>query len=145
MRLVVVALTGLLLASSASAEEAAPAFNEWSCFLLTKKALYDFQIDASKVRINNLNIQEGVSFVTKAPTISFTASVANRTDANVAVTVELIGLLNGAPVFALSGDAGMGFVGPGRNDEVKGTIAADKGTLGKAGSLCIRVGAFGQV
>lgn len=92
--------------------------------------------------MNNLNIQEGVAIVTKAPTISFTASVANRTDSNIAVTVEMIGLLNGAPIFALSGDAGMGFVAPGRNEEVRGTIASDKGELGKAGTLCIRVGAY---
>lgn len=142
MRFVSAAIATLLIASPACAEGAAYSFNDWSCFLMTKKALYDYAIDEKSVRLNNLNIEEGVAFVTRAPTITFRASVANRTAGNIAVTVEAIGLLNGEPIFALSGDAPMGFIGPGKNEEITGVIAADKGTLGRAGTLCIRVGAY---
>ncbi|QIB34787.1 hypothetical protein [Ancylobacter pratisalsi] len=126
------------------AQEADVEFNKWSCFPFTREALYDFEVNKSRVRVNNLNIEDGVAFITKAPTISFSATVANRTDVNVAVTVELVGMSGGKPVFALSGDAGFGFVAAGKNDEVKGTIVATRDTLKKAGTICVRVGGFGQ-
>lgn len=136
----VLALTPVAFAQ----EDASSPFGKWHCMKPSSDDLFKFEVSSPKVRVNNFAIQESNALVTDAPTLTFSAAVANRSEKNVAITVEIVGISGGSPVFALSGDAGFGFVPPGKNAEVKGTIATPRGSMKRAEQLCIRVGGYQQ-
>ena len=142
--------TALFCSSAASAQSpapsdsaAAPKFGEWTCFPPSDDFLYNLTFASGPVRVNNFVLAESKAFVTDAPLLGFSASVANRSDKNIAVTVEIAGLgSSGQPTFALSGDAGFGFIAPNKNEEVKATIATERGAVKGAAKICVRVAAY---
>lgn len=142
--LILCGISAQAIAGDAEGEKptSSPVFNKFSCFPFNKQALYDFEVSAAGVRVNNLNIANGKEFITDSPTLALSAAVANRSEVNVSVSVEVVGMSGGSPVFALSGNIPFGYIAPDKNDEIKSAVVVSKDTLTSAETLCIRVSGY---
>lgn len=117
-------------------------FFEWACVKAPAAGLRDVVFGTEKARINNISLKEDKEFITDAPTLKLSASAANRTEQKVSASLEVVGMANQAPVFAVTARPVFGFIRPQENEELAAFIMAPRGTLAKVDTVCVRASAY---
>lgn len=128
--------------TTASAQEAKPQIGEWYCFDPSKEDVRDVQFIGETWRVNNINLKEGGSPLMESPAVIFSSSIANRSGSTLEANIEVIGLNEAAPVFALSARPILSAIKADSSSEALGYALSEKGTLKKASRICIRAKAF---
>ncbi len=126
----------------AAAQENKPQIGEWYCLNPSNEDIRDVQFIGETWRVNNLTLKEGLSPLLDSPSVTFSASIANRSSDKLDTSIEVMGLAASSPIFALSARPIFPVVEANANGEAKGYTLSNKGELAKADKICIRAKAF---
>ena len=113
---------------------------KWYCVDDMKK-IARMAIDSHDVQINNFAVQSSRGDLTDAPAIQLSASVVNRSNRPVSVSIEYIGIRGNEPLFFITARPIIATIA-GQNDVIHGSVFVSEELLDQAKIGCIRVNGY---
>ena len=139
MKFVLVSAALCAWSTSALAEP----FNEWHC-LDDLHAAFSETYDDGQVRVNNLRISTAESFIGKAPEVTLSVAATNYGKANASVSIQVVAQSKDGdvPAFAISKQAGFGFVSAGKSELMESSIYSEPESLQSPQPGCLKISVF---
>jgi len=136
MRTLILSAACLLLPLTAQADGP---FNRWHCMENLHDAFQD-TYDNGQLRVSNLRLTYGESFIGELPQIKLSVAAANYSNQKASLSVEVIAASpDDTPEFAISGEAGFGYVDAGASELVEATIFTTPESLAETQPGCLRM------